>query len=289
MRIAFLTCAALPDLWDDDRLAAEELSRRGHTVEPLVWNAEGTFERLEGFDLAVVRNPWDWFHHRAAFRAFLERLRAVGPRVVNTPSTLVAFADKSYLARLGAKGLRVVPTVELGVAELAPRLETVLAEQGWSRAVLKPAFTANAVGAQVFDAGDVARALEAAARVPLEPGETWLLQPFIPSIAAGEQSFLFFGGAFSHAVRKRPKPGDWRVQHEYGGSSEPFDPPRAAVEEATQLLLGAAPGTTYARVDAVEVNGRLHLMELEVVEPELFFRHHPLAAARFADALLSAG
>jgi glutathione synthase/RimK-type ligase-like ATP-grasp enzyme len=148
--------------------------------------------------------------------------------------------------------------------------------------VLKPAFTANAVGARVFDARDAAAVV---AGVSAEPDEVFLLQPFVPSISRGELSFVFFDGVFSHGVTKRPPVGEWRVQHEYGGVSEPFVPAAAQVREATALLARAAPGTVYARVDAVELDGRLHLMELEVVEPELFFRHHPDAPRRFADAL----
>jgi len=155
-----------------------------------------------------------------------------------------------------------------------------LRERGWNEAVLKPAFTANAIGARRVKSGDVLTDLP-----ELDAGEKWLLQPFIASIAEGEFSFVFFGGEFSHAVRKRPPTGEWRVQHDYGGVSTPWAAPVVAIEQARALLHAAAPGTFYARVDAIDIDGRLHLMELEVVEPELFFRHHPLATKRFADAL----
>lgn len=286
MRFAFLTCARFPQLWEDDQLAAAELGRRGHSVEPVLWNAPGVLAHLDSFDVVVMRNPWDWYHHREAFRSFLEALKSSKARVVNDARTLIEFADKTYLTRLAAKGVAVVPTVELAPSELSSALGPTLHAKGWTRAVLKPAFTANAIGAQVFDAGEVREVLARAEQVPLAKGEKWLLQPFIPSIAVGEKSFIFFAGVFSHAVHKAPKPGDWRVQHDYGGTSEPFTPVASAVTQATELLALAAPGTVYARVDAVEVDGRLHLMELEVVEPELFFRHHPLAPARFADALM---
>ncbi len=279
MRIAFLTCAALPLLWQDDRLAADELRARGHSVEPLVWNSPGALETLNTFEMCVVRNPWDWFHHRSAFRAFLESLRNVRCRVVNDVETLLAFADKTYLARLAAMGLAVVPTVELEASELS-RVPSTLRERGWNEAVLKPAFTANAIGARRVKPGDALNELPV-----LEAGEKWLLQPFIPSIAEGEFSFVFFGGEFSHSVRKRPPSGEWRVQHDYGGVSMPWEAPGAAISQVRALLHAAAPGAVYARVDAVDLDGQLHLMELEVVEPELFFRHHPLAPKRFADSL----
>lgn len=280
MQIAFLTFSGLPTLWHDDALAAAELRARGHQVTPLVWNAPGSLAALDGFDVCVVRSPWDWFHHRAAFRRFLDVLPHARCRVVNDPVKLRAFADKTYLSTLAARGLDVVPTVELEGEALSTQVAQTLAVRGWREAVLKPAFTANAIGARRVRAG------EALADVPaLDAGEKWLLQPFVPSIAEGEFSFVFFGGEFSHAVHKRPATGEWRVQHDYGGDSTPWAPDAAAVAHARALLHAAAPGTVYARVDAVEYEGRLHLMELEVVEPELFFRHAPRSVARFADVM----
>jgi glutathione synthase/RimK-type ligase-like ATP-grasp enzyme len=278
VRYGFLTATRFKDLYEDDLLAAGELVRRGHTVTPVIWT-EASVETLNGFDVLVMRSPWDWFNLRPQFRAFLERLRLVRARVVNRPDQLLAFADKTYLARLQAQGLAVVPTEQLAASELH-RVPQVLAERGWSRAVLKPAFTANAVGARLFEAGQAERVVG-----ELVGDEPWLLQPFVPSIAKGELSFVFFGGVFSHAVRKRPRADEWRVQHEYGGESAVHAASPQEIAEATSLLQRAAPGTVYARVDAVEWQGKLHLMELEVVEPELFFRHEPRSPARFADAL----
>ena len=280
MRIGFITSAKLRDLYDDDRLAAEELRRRGHHVEPLVWTESPS---LNAHDVLVMRSPWDWFHHRRQFREFLESLQNAKARVVNLPAQLLEFADKTYLSKLQAKGVAVVPTEQLSYADL-PRVPELVAKHGWTRAVLKPAFTANAVGAHLFEAS-YARAVLTELISPQEAAP-WLLQPFVPSIAEGELSFIFFGGVFSHAVRKKPKSNEWRVQHEYGGESAPYSPGASEVTQATEILEQAAPGTVYARVDAVSWNGKLHLMELELVEPELFFRHAPRSPALFADALL---
>lgn len=281
MRIAFITSTKFKDLYEDDRLAAEELRRRGHLVEGLVWTEA---EDLNAHDLLVMRSPWDWFHHRKQFREFLESLTKTKARVANSPAQLLEFADKTYLPKLQARGVAVVPTEQLSYAEL-PRVPELIAKHGWKKAVLKPAFTANAVGAHLFEAG-YARAVLTELIAPQEAAP-WLLQPFIPSIADGELSFIFFGGQFSHAVRKTPKANEWRVQNEYGGESAPYSPSPNEIAQATEILEQAAPGTVYARVDAVNWYGKLHLMELELVEPELFFRHAPRSPALFADALLS--
>ena len=277
MHYGFVTFDGFPALYEDELPAVRELEARGHRVTPVDWEAP----RPDGLDALVMRNPWNWFKKRDAFRAYLESLR--GSRVVNDAQTMRAFADKTYLPRLEAQGLPVVPSVQL-TRETLDEVPRQLHDRGWTRAVLKPAFTANAYGAHRFDAAQAVTTVE---RVKAEAaaGEVYLLQPFIPSVAEGERSFVFFGGAFSHAVQKVPPAGEWRVQHEYGGKARPFGPKPRETRQAAELLEAAAPGTTYARVDCVEWNGRLHLMELEVVEPELFFRTDASAPARFATAL----
>jgi glutathione synthase/RimK-type ligase-like ATP-grasp enzyme len=283
VHFAFLTSALHPALYEDDLLAVRALEARGSTVAPVRWDTT-TREQLEGFDVVVMRSPWDWFTRRDEFRAFLTMLHELKTRVVNAPAVLSAFGDKRYLATLQASGVPVVPTVVLAPDELH-RVPAELRARGWAQAVLKPAFTAAA-----FDATRVAVDQPEAPVVPtLAPSERWILQPFMRSITeAGEWSFLFFGGQFSHAVKKQPKQGDWRVQSMHGGQSTPVEAPSELISQATSILERAAPETTYARVDGVVEAGTLLLMELEVVEPELFLRFSPQAPQRFADALLAA-
>jgi hypothetical protein len=110
-----------------------------------------------------------------------------------------------------------------------------------------------------------------------------MLQPFVPEVsAAGEWSLLFLGGRFSHAVRKRPAAGDYRVQWEFGGTAETGVPANQVIADA-EGVLAAVPGRPlYARVDGVERGGRLVLMELELIEPHLFLGWDASAAGRLA-------
>lgn len=101
----------------------------------------------------------------------------------------------------------------------------------------------------------------------------------------GEWSLMFIDGAFSHAVRKRPGGGDFRVQHELGGSLEPLSAPDPALALARDVL-SAVPGAwIYARVDVVLTNGGFLLMELELLEPSLFLEQADGAPQRLADAI----
>jgi glutathione synthase/RimK-type ligase-like ATP-grasp enzyme len=115
-----------------------------------------------------------------------------------------------------------------------------------------------------------------------------MLQPFLENVErVGEWSLLFFGGRFSHAVLKRPQRGDFRVQSTHGGVATAAVAPGAMVDVASRIVHVAAPESLYARVDGIEEGGRFLLMELEVVEPDLFFHFEPSAAVRFAECLAS--
>ena len=109
---------------------------------------------------------------------------------------------------------------------------------------------------------------------------------FVASVAAvGEVSLIYFGGAFSHAIRKQPAPGDFRVQDMYGGTVHAHAPSAAEFDLAARALTCLPAPTAYARVDLVEFERKPALMEIELIEPELFLGASALAADRFADVL----
>jgi glutathione synthase/RimK-type ligase-like ATP-grasp enzyme len=117
-----------------------------------------------------------------------------------------------------------------------------------------------------------------------------LVQPWLGAvISEGEYSVIFFGGRYSHCVAKRPKTGDFRVQPDHGGTTEPADLPDGALTLAEAALAAAPVSATYARVDLIRGNdGALQLMEMELIEPALFLHCVPEAKARFAEAILQA-
>ena len=118
----------------------------------------------------------------------------------------------------------------------------------------------------------------------VEAGDT-IVQPYAPSVELGETSLFFFGGAFSHAVRKVPKPGDYRVQAMHGGSEEVHEPTPDELEVAARAMGLAPDELVYARVDLIDVAGQPTLMELELIEPDLFLRVAPGSVERFAAAV----
>jgi hypothetical protein len=104
-------------------------------------------------------------------------------------------------------------------------------------------------------------------------------------ITGGEWSIVFFDGRYSHAVVKRPRAGEFRVQEEYGGRAVVAHPPRAMLESAVLCLETLRETPAYARVDGVDTPDGFRLLELELLEPALYLATDPAAAARFADAI----
>ena len=191
--------------------------------------------------------------------------------------------DKTYLRDLAAAGIPVVETAWPAPGE---RLADVLAAHGWTDAVVKPSISGGAyetrrIAASVAEA-DEAWFADLRARVDV------LVQPFRADVVTrGEVSLLYFGGAFSHAIVKRARAGEYRIQFQYGGTATRIDADARLIGAGHDVLAAAgASDVAYARVDGlVRGDGRLDLMEVELVEPLLFFEPAPEAAARAARAI----
>lgn len=281
--VAFVTSLELREGYFDDRAARDALEARDVRVVPAVWDDPSV--RWGEFDLVVLRSPWDWYEKAAAFARWLESLESAGVRFENRRAR--SFLEKTYLRDAEARGARVIPTewVERGDDR---SLASIVSARGFARAVLKPALSANAHRTVLFDAS-AAAAHEAHFRAIVAEGRA-MVQPFFPEVQdPGEWAFLFFDGAFSHALRKVAKSGDFRVQTDHGGAVhfEP-SPPTDLVGQAKTALVAATSDDVplYARIDGVVRDGLLYAMELELVEPELFFRASAGAADRFAEAIL---
>lgn len=276
--IALVTCRAFPAIGDDDALLAAALARRGVATRAVPWDEAG---ELAGCEAVVIRATWDYHHRVGEFRDWLRVLERGGAHVENPLPVLRWNLDKRYLRELP---IATVPTRWLARGD-APPLRAVLEEQGWDEAVVKPA-----ISAQAHDTFRTARARatadEPAFRRLLDAGVV-MVQPFVREILDGEWSLVFIAGDFSHAVRKQPARGDFRVQSMYGGRVVPAAPPPAIVADAARALTALPAPALYARVDGVDVGGRLVVLELEALEPQLFLATHPPAAERLAAALLA--
>lgn len=233
--------------------------------------------------VAILRSTWDYFERIDEFTRWLKQAETQ-TKIIN-PSLLQWWnLDKHYLADLQAKGIPVPPTLYFARG-VAPSLAKTMLSQGWGEVVLKPAVSGAARETYRISASAAEAQEENFTRLVAQ--EAMLLQPFIPSVlTAGEVSLIVVGGRCTHAVRKVAKPGDFRVQDDHGGTVHlhlPAPDERAFAERA----VAACPILPlYARVDLVRgEQAELLLMELELIEPELFLRFHPPAATALAHAI----
>jgi glutathione synthase/RimK-type ligase-like ATP-grasp enzyme len=275
LKVALVTHRRLPGLTPGDRLFQAELQGRRVLASVAVWD-EASLHWAD-FDRVVIRSCWDYHYRLQEFLDWVGRLEEAGVPLWNPPSLVRVNAHKSYLRIFESAGLPVVPTawVEAGSSFDLRRL---LEERGWSEAVVKPAVSASSRGARRVSLPNVGSEVA-----------TWdlLVQPFLPEVSArGEWSFVFFAGVFSHAVLKVPAAGDFRVQTELGGRALVERPSVDLVAQAEAVARLVPQPWLYARVDGIEVEGRLMLMEVELIEPDLFLESDPEAPARFAAALL---
>ncbi len=275
--IVFATCLEQPHFQPDDRVAAEALARLGANPCAAPWN--GDFKAFSRADMVVVRSTWDYSVKAAAFARWLTSLDALAC-VVNSPELMRWNLDKRYLLALAASGAPIAPTI--AVENNAAAIIAGLDELGLERAVVKPTIGATASGLSIVERGDAAGIKRAAANL----GGPGLVQALIPEIRTGETSFVFIDGEFTHAVLKTPADGDIRCQIEHGGRTVGCRPPAFAVDQAGEILEMLPERQLYARVDAIVLDDRLIVMEVETIEPELFFVHAPAAADRFAAALM---
>lgn len=286
MNIALVTCESLaqyaaPNVDDEDSLLTRYLRQQGHTVEPRIWsNPAVDWQR---YDVVVVKSPWDYFDRVTEFYEWLDRMQQLGVRMLNPAATIRWNADKKYLLEMEQAGVRIVPT------RLLPRGQAVdaaalLSEMGQEQLVIKPAVSGGAKNTFILTRQ------ETAVRQPqlteLLHHEDFLAQPFLPRIQEeGEWSLLYYGGQFSHCVLKTPKAGDFRVQHYLGGGIEPRQAPAHLRRAADDIVQRFAQDCLYARVDGVDQNGELLLMELELIEPFLYLASDPQALPRYETAL----
>ncbi|MEM0962858.1 MAG: hypothetical protein AAGK21_10030 [Bacteroidota bacterium] len=278
---AFLTTDALDDFVTYDHDAVAPLAARGWETTFVPWRAGADWD---AYDLVVIRSPWDYQDAPDDLLAVLEAIEASAARLENPLAVVRWNLRKTYLRDLETAGVPIVPTrwAEDGLTH------TLLADadRSWSASglVAKPIVSANADGTFRLSARNRwGEALEALGSRPS------LIQPFVPAVVdEGEFSVFVFAGDVSHTILKTPAGGDFRVQEEHGGRIQGVEP-EPALLELTRAALAAVPhdgDLLYARVDAVRLDdGRFAVMELELIEPSLYFPYAEGSAERFADAV----
>lgn len=286
MRTAFVTSAkagsfADSDLTPDDSIVASHLEKNGITVVPAIWDDNSI--DWTSFDCLVFRSCWDYHLKLPEFLRWLDRIERLKIPIWNPLPLIRKNLDKTYLKDLLDVGIRI-PATHWITRGSDIDLPLLLADLGWEVVVAKPLCSLGATGTIKFSAANLKDHVFAIKDL-IATGDL-LLQQFIGEVQrTGELSLVFFGGSYSHAVRKLPAQGDFRVQQKFGGSCEVYDPPQNLVDAARHVLCKTADRSLYARVDGFVVKDEFILGEVELFEPSLYFTYCPLGASRFEEAL----
>jgi glutathione synthase/RimK-type ligase-like ATP-grasp enzyme len=281
MNIALLTCQNLPELTPADQQLIPELAKHNITASAQIWNDKNV--NWNDFDYLIFRNTWDYFEKEAEFNLWLNRIESLGIKTLNSIPVIKENKHKFYLSEMERNGIKIIPTIfidktnDLHLSEIIP--------SHWKKAVIKPAFSGGAYQTAVFEVIDIEKINKEYQSIASE--KELLLQKFMPEIqAAGETSLIFFNKKYSHCVNKKPVGGDFRVQSQFGGKYTAIEPRSELIEEARKIVNQFKNDLLYARVDGIIIENELHLMEIECIEPDLYFNLSDGSHQRFVNSIV---
>lgn len=281
LRCAYLTMSDMGDFVTDAELSFGPMAELGWVVDMVAWRDASV--SWDGYDAVYICTPWDYPQDVETFINVLEKIDRSSALLVNDLSLVRWTLEKTYLRDLERRGAAIVPSswyehIDVGT------ISEFFVEHGCDKVVIKPEIGANAMDTYVLTkpvTDDVIARLLQVFR-----GRRYFVQPFVENIHhEGEYSLFFFSGEYSHAVLKLPRVGDFRSQEEHGADISSVEPDPALVTVAAQVVAMVDPQPVYVRADFIrDDDDRFLLMELELIEPSLYFRADAAAADRFACA-----
>lgn len=280
-RCAFLSTDNLEDFFVYDDLVKPHLQALDWLVEDVSWHNKSV--DYNQFDMVVVRSTWDYQAHSEAFQEVLETIEASNAVLQNSLALLQWNFSKRYLRDLEAKRIPILPTLWLEEFDSAAILNAYK-HFDCAELIIKPWVSANAdftyrlsQEAFLFEQQSIKQAL---ASRPI------MLQAFEKSILEkGEYSLFYFLGEYSHAICKSPAKGDFRVQEEHGGELSSMEPTSLMLKLGKATLEALPSAALYARVDMLETEAGLAIIEVELIEPSLYFNMDAKSPERFACAI----
>jgi glutathione synthase/RimK-type ligase-like ATP-grasp enzyme len=268
VKLRIATCLRLPEVDADEAPLAAALAAAGFDAKLVAWD-----DPAADWDApipTIIRSTWNYALHLDAYLAWIDRVATAAP-LWNPPQIVRANVRKRYLLELAARGVPVVPTTLVEPGDAFPEVAT--------RVVIKPEVGAGSLGAKVFEPGDPAA--HAHLRELTARGAA-LVQPYVDSVDHyGERSLMWIAGELTHAIRKTPR---------FSGDAERIEGPFPIADDERAVAFAAlapyADHILYGRVDlARDDSGQPRVMELELIEPSLFFARNSCALDRYVEAL----
>lgn len=266
----------------EDEMATNALRSKGLRVHRVDW-ADPDFD-WTSTSSALFRTTWDYFHRFGEFSQWLNKVENL-TQLINPAKQVKWNLDKHYLLDLNKSGVHIPQSLFLEVG-YEHGLEEAYKQCGWDQAILKPAISGAARHTYVINAESIHQYRDVFDNLIRK--EALMLQPFLHNVVShGEIAFMLFGGKFSHAILKKAKDGDFRVQDDFGGTVHDYKPTQQEIEFAEQVISVVSPIPVYARLDVVFDNqNQLTVSELELIEPELWFRNFPESANMLAEQVV---
>ena len=280
-KCAFLTISNTKGWFIDDDLVHEPLRKLGWQIQNVPWDKPYDWN---DFDLVVIRSTWDYQDRLKQFMDVLDEIDQSKAKLLNTLQTVKWNYKKNYLFDLDRKGVEIVPTIKRSSLNKND-IENSFKKFDTHTLIIKPIISANADKTFKIPVNDNADLEEI---IGVFSSRECIIQPFMNNIIEeGEYSLIYFNGKLSHVILKTVRPGDFRVQEEHGGIVRAVTNPDPILMYAGEKAIKALPEMPlYARVDLVKTaTDTFALMELELIEPSLYFRLHPDSATAFAECL----
>ncbi len=265
----------------EDSLLQESLEKLGLMVSRTSWS-NPTFD-WSTTKTVIFRTTWDYFDRFEEFSEWFEKTKDK-TSFINPYETIKWNLDKHYLLDLKNAGINIPPTV-FAEAGSKTSLTELFKKSGWEEAVLKPAVSGAGRHTYRLNKKNIEKHQEVFGELLRK--ESMMLQEFQHNIVdKGEIAFMIMGNKFTHAILKKSKTGDFRVQDDFGGSVDTYKANTEEIDFALRVVKDCGKETFYARVDVFyDNNNQLAIGELELIEPELWFRFKNSAADELAKAI----
>jgi glutathione synthase/RimK-type ligase-like ATP-grasp enzyme len=281
-KVAILSTDDLEEFFVYDHLAYTHLNDRGWQAEEVSWRAESA--DWDDYDVVVIRSTWDYQTEPERFMAVLQDIENSRAELENSFALVKWNISKDYLKELEHNDVPIVPTLWNETFDY-DKILSAFAALSCDEIVIKPWVSANADHTYRLRLLDVEQQKQGLSDVFSE--RPHMIQPFLTSVVnEGEYSLFYFGGNYSHCIVKVPKQNDFRVQEEHGGQLRTVLADKELLAASEKALNALPEKPLYARIDLVKYNNDYVVMEIELIEPSLYFNMDHDSAERFAIAFV---
>lgn len=281
--IALLTNSEWSNLSTDHQLLIEPLKRHGFSPQPIVWDNKNT--NWDNFDIIVIASAWGYYKKVEEYLELIVKIDKLNIPLWNPPNVIKWNVNKKYLLELKEKGASIVPTLLVTNKSSIKKIGEEILKNNWKEIILKPVFGGggyNVLRGNINSFNIIKSYIQ-----KFSLTSDIIIQPLMKEVIdEGEYSFIFIGGEYSHTIISIQSSRTLNVVRKYS-TIKKVTPPKELIKQATDIYNLLPSTLLYARIDAVNINGKLCLMEAEINEPRLYFGMHPQSIEKFIQHLQS--